>query len=361
MVTEHMKTPPLRSIYFYASGDCNLKCRHCWIEPTYSENSMKITPWKSLKPIFEEAIELGLRYVKLTGGEPCLHPEIDTIIHELGSKNLFLGMETNATLLTNETVRLIKETNTKVAVSLDGPDRESHEWLRGVDGAWDLAMNGMQLLKKYGIPFQIICSLHKGNINKFHLMPDLVEKLGGTSLKVNPVTGTGRSEIMKKNNELIGLEELLKFYNNDMQDIFKTSKVRIHFDIPPAFRKLTDISKQKFGVCGIFTILGLLHDGSTGLCGIGEKVGELNFGCPGKNDLSLKDIWTSNPVLKKIRENVPDNLGGICSNCKMKHYCIGKCMANTFVSTGDLLNGFPFCEEADRLGMFPDARKIKKS
>lgn len=353
-----MNIPPLKSIYFYTSGDCNLKCRHCWIEPTFQEHAEKVTPWNKLKPIFEDAMPLGLRHVKLTGGEPCLHPEITKIINDLHEMGLSISMETNATLLTPSLVKAMKAAKMFVAVSLDGPDKESHEWLRGVKGSWEQALAGLKMLKENKIGFQVICSLHRGNIDKFQFMPALVHSLGGTSLKVNPITGTGRSEIMKSNNELIEMIELLKFYDNDLQKIRQDTDIRIYFDIPPAFKKLSDISKQKLGVCGIFTILGVLHDGSTGLCGIGEKVSELNFGSPLDENNSLKQIWEDNPVLNRIRENVPHNLKGICAKCKMKHYCLGKCMAHTYVASGDLLSGFPFCEEAYREGIFPLTRLV---
>ena len=268
-------------------------------------------------------------------------------------------METNATLLTDSIVQAIKAAKMFVAVSLDGPDRESHEWLRGVPGSWDMAMKGLSLLRENGIPFQVICCLHRGNIHKLHLMPKLVKKLGGTSLKVNPITGIGRSSLMKDNNELISLSELLDFYNGELQAILEESEIKIFFDIPPAFKTLKEIAKHRIGVCGILTILGVLYDGSTGLCGIGEKVSELNFGQPGKDGMTLQKVWEENPLLNKIRNNIPFNLAGICGRCKMKYYCLGKCLAQTFVVSGDILRGFPFCEEAFRIGKFPKSRLIK--
>ena len=66
----------LGSIYFYLTEGCNLKCRHCWIAPKYqTEDAI----WPSVdfelfKDIIRQGKELGLSSIKLTGGEPLIHP-----------------------------------------------------------------------------------------------------------------------------------------------------------------------------------------------------------------------------------------------------------------------------------------------
>ena len=358
LVVSDQIVPRLKSIYFYACGDCNLKCRHCWIEPPVRDSKPKYTPWSLLSPIFEEGLALGLSAVKLTGGEPCLHPEIALIIDELAQMGLKVSMETNATLLTPEILQSLRLAKAFVAVSLDGTDKEVHEGLRGIPGSFEKAIHGINLLKRAGIRFQIICSLHRGNIDELRQMPKFVAELGGASLKINPITGLGRSAEMEQNHELIPLKELLEFHNGPFKIVQEASSIPIFFDIPPAFKSLTEISNKRFGVCGILTIIGILHDGSAGLCGIGERVKELNFGNP--LQVGLKKIWEETPLLNKIRNQFPDNLKGVCSRCKMKAYCFGKCMAHTYSKTGDVLSGFPFCEVAFELGLFPIARLIKE-
>ena len=68
--------PTLRTIYFYLTDGCNLRCRHCWIDPMYrnKEDGHSFLPFDLFVSIIKEAKELGLKGVKLTGGEPLLHP-----------------------------------------------------------------------------------------------------------------------------------------------------------------------------------------------------------------------------------------------------------------------------------------------
>lgn len=61
---------PLQTIYLYLTDYCNLKCRHCWIEPkSFNKNNLKgYINYEELKKCIKEAKEIGLKSVKLTGG-----------------------------------------------------------------------------------------------------------------------------------------------------------------------------------------------------------------------------------------------------------------------------------------------------
>lgn len=352
------KIPQLHTIYYYASGSCNLRCRHCWIEPDFGANvPAAFTPFAVLEPVFVEAIKLGLRNVKLTGGEPFLHPEIDAIIENLIKKGLGVTIETNGTLLNRERVAVLAQHKVSIAVSLDGATRETHENLRAVDGCYDMLLRNMALMQEAGMRYQVIFSLHKQNARELADAIRLVIAKGAASFKINPINDLGRADEMKSASELFSVAETLDFYNGEFAQIVKDCPIPVYFDIPPALKSLSDLRRNNMGVCGIIGILGLLHDGSAGLCGIGEKIPEMNFGSV--LDGGLEKIWTENSFLQQIRESFPGNLRGVCSRCRMKMHCGGKCMAHTFVATGSLVEGFPFCEEALRLGLFPKTRLNK--
>lgn len=58
-----------------------------------------------------------------------------------------------------------KENNINVQISLDGTDRESHEFVRG-KGTWDSVISAIRLLNKYCVDIQTNLVYHRGNINK---------------------------------------------------------------------------------------------------------------------------------------------------------------------------------------------------
>ncbi|MBU1109725.1 MAG: radical SAM protein [Candidatus Riflebacteria bacterium] len=353
------KVSQLHTIYYYASGSCNLRCRHCWIEPGFSDAAAadSYTPFALLRPVFEEAKTLGLCSVKLTGGEPFLYPEIDDIIESLINMKLRVTIETNGTLLNPQRVESLAGHGIFVAVSLDGAAKATHESLRGVEGCYDKLLQNMALMQKAGIRYQVIFSLHKKNAGELADAIKLAISMGAGSFKINPINDLGRADKMKSNSELHSVAETLAFYNGEFAEIVKDCPIPVHFDIPAALKSLTDLRKQSMGVCGIMGILGLLHDGSAGLCGIGEKIPEMNFGSVLNGGLTK--IWQENKFLQQIREGFPRNLQGVCGRCRMKMHCGGKCLASTFAATGSLVAGFPFCEEALRSGLFPQTRLNK--
>lgn len=350
--------PPLREIYLYITGSCNLNCRHCWIDPVFSGKIEKYLPWSDLKGILEEAQDIGLGAVKVTGGEPFLHPQMVEILYGIKAMGLGLRMETNGTLIGPREARALKDNEVSFSISIDGPDAELHDDLRGVKGSFKRTLKGTEHIRAEGLSFQVIMSLHRGNLHGLVDMVDFVQDLGATSLKINPITLSGRADEMKERGELLTVAETLDAYHALKQHPSVQDGFLLAFDVPPAFVDFHEIGQRGFGTCGILGILGVLHDGRAGLCGIGEHVKELDFGSllePG----AVRRIWEETETLHQIRERVPTGLKGICSRCMMRNYCLGKCVANTFTTTGDLFEGFPFCEQAFSEGLFPENRLVE--
>ncbi|MFH0967042.1 MAG: radical SAM protein [Methanobacteriota archaeon] len=167
-MTEEIKTksvPSLGTLYFYLTGDCNMACRHCWIAPTFynGDQSEKGLPYDTFVSIITEARELGLHSVKLTGGEPLIHPDIIRIIRYIRDQGLGLTIETNGVAITPHIADLIKSCRTHfISVSIDGL-KESHEWMRGVPGSFERASTGMKTLVETGIHPQIIMAVAEKN------------------------------------------------------------------------------------------------------------------------------------------------------------------------------------------------------
>ncbi|MCU0918356.1 MAG: PqqD family peptide modification chaperone [Planctomycetes bacterium] len=350
MATEPRRVPPLHTIYFYVTGSCNLRCRHCWIDPvTESHRSTLHLPWRELKPIFEEAKAIGLRSVKLTGGEPFLHPDILQILADLPAMGLGVRMETNGTLIGEREATALKEAKANFSISLDGPTAEVHDDLRNVPGAFNKTMKGISAVRAQGLGFQIICSLYRKNADLLPSIAGFAETLGAHSLKVNVIASMGRSDEMREQGELLSLPEVLDVRSRMP---VPTNGFQLYFDLPPALLPLRDIVHNGITTCGIMGILGVLHNGHAGLCGIGEHVPEMDFG--DLRHVSIKEVWENHPTLTTLREKVPAGLEGICGRCIFRNVCLGKCVANTFHATGIVHGAFNTCTQAEESGLFPE-------
>jgi len=155
----------------------------------------------------------------------------------------------------------------------------------------------------------------------------------------------------------LSIGELIATGHRVEREIAPTTKLRLFFDYPAAFRALSRIaSGDGCGVCGIKGILGVLATGEYALCGIGEQVSELIFGRVGQD--RLEEVWSGNPTLNAIRNDIPARLTGVCGRCVMKGRCLGSCVAQNYYRSHDLFAPFWFCEEAEAAGLFPSSRLI---
>ncbi|MDP2941275.1 MAG: SynChlorMet cassette radical SAM/SPASM protein ScmF [Candidatus Omnitrophota bacterium] len=350
---------PLRMLYLYLTKGCNMRCRHCWIAPGFQseERQYPSLPLELFGQIINEAVPLGLRSVKLTGGEPLLHPAVGTIIDRIREKKLRLTVETNGTLLTPGLAHQLAAAKAFVSVSVDGPTAEVHEQMRGVKGSFEKALEGIRNLCVAGLKPQVIMSLIRANAPYIEQTVRLAISLGVRSMKFNPVLPIARGRELSAKSEILSARESLSIGRQIEESLSKTVPISLIYSFPPAFRSLGSMfetGRAGCAQCNIFEILGVLGDGSYALCGIGETIPELVFGNARQDRLS--DIWRDAPMLARIRELIPGHLKGVCAQCLLRNRCLGQCIAQNYYSTFDLTAPFTMCQEAFEQGFFPASR-----
>jgi len=350
----------LRQVYFYLVDGCNLRCQHCWIDPRYNSDkpSNKYLDLNLFHSIIKQARPLGLSRVKVTGGEPLLHPQIKEILALLAREDLGLTLETNGTLCLPEMAKAItKCKNPFVAVSIDGAYKDTHEWIRGVKGSFDAAWEGVKNLVNTGIRPQIIMTIMRHNYKEMEPLLHIAEREGAGSVKFNILQPTSRGLAMHRRGDALEIEELVRLGEWVEKDLSRETDLKIIYNHPHAFRPLSKIygrTKDPCGRCGIYGIIGVLADGSYALCGIGQNVPELIFGDASKDN--LEEIWREDPILNRLRSGLPGRLEGVCADCLMKSICLGSCLAQNYYRRGSLFSAFWYCEEAKKRKIFPKAR-----
>lgn len=166
-VQKYIKSLPVGYCHSYpnvasikVTANCNLRCKHCFYSGIPNAYRGKNDWGKEdlCKLIDFLADELNVINLTLTGGEPFTRNDFLDIISYAKSKYLPLVIQTNGTLLNEDTVSqlgkiLCKKTDI-VHISIDGADANSHDKIRGI-GTFDKTVNAINLLKCYNIPIQI--------------------------------------------------------------------------------------------------------------------------------------------------------------------------------------------------------------
>jgi SynChlorMet cassette radical SAM/SPASM protein ScmF len=359
--------PPLWSFYVYLSDDCNLKCQHCWITPGFvneGQSPEQVIGVDLLQKGVKEARSLGLINVKLTGGEPMVHPQFLEIVDMLTSEGLSLGMETNGTLLTADIAHHLKEkTNMSfISVSIDGADAETHDQFRGVPGAFENALRGLGFLVDAGYTnTQVIMSVHRNNIGKIEDVVKLAVNQGAGSVKLTPVTNIGRGEVIHKRGEALDMEDHIQLAHKVRENLRKRFNIPILFNIPQALTPLQELwrTRGRTGSCNVLTILGILGRGEIALCGIGRSIPELVYGYLGED--SIREIWLTHPRIRELRRALDDieSYPGICQQCVHAKTCRTGCVALNYVDSRQLVWPSWLCREAEGQGIFPAARSLR--
>ena len=162
-----------------ASADCNLRCEYCF----YIEHLEKEGPTPRMS---EETLEAMIKTYMNTdqnkqyafgwqGGEPTLMGlnffmkvvEFQLKYAPPGS-SISNGLQTNATLITEEFAKFFGEYKFLLGVSLDGP-KDVHDFYRktvGMTPTHDLVLRGIENLRKHEVEFNILSLVNNVTVKK---------------------------------------------------------------------------------------------------------------------------------------------------------------------------------------------------
>lgn len=107
---------------------CNLRCFYCMPEEGIAlrEKSVFMTAEETFA-IAKEFVSMGVKKLRLTGGEPLIKKNISKILHDLASLNIELAITTNG-ILVDQYLNDFKQTGLRaVNVSLDSLDERNFE------------------------------------------------------------------------------------------------------------------------------------------------------------------------------------------------------------------------------------------
>ena len=115
---------------------CNLRCKYCMPDGIQSLPMSEILTYEEMCTIAETAAELGIRHIKLTGGEPLVRRGLISFVEKLKAVSGIeaVTMTTNGILLEKELPALIDAGLDAVNISLDTMNPEKYREITGTDG-----------------------------------------------------------------------------------------------------------------------------------------------------------------------------------------------------------------------------------
>ncbi|MBK8251474.1 MAG: GTP 3',8-cyclase MoaA [Polyangiaceae bacterium] len=119
--------PPPRSVRVSVTDRCDFACTYC--RPShrdgYVDGRLQLGVWRNM---FEGLKKAGVRRVRLTGGEPLIHPEIVAIVRELSQLGFEdIALTTNASQLAHLAKPLFEAGLHRINISIDTLDPKRFE------------------------------------------------------------------------------------------------------------------------------------------------------------------------------------------------------------------------------------------
>jgi len=164
-----------RNVFFHILTACNLSCSHCYINP--DQHGTKTLSKKRIKKWLELFVDPGkISNVIFLGGEPTLHPDLPYAIRVAKKLGFFVTVDSNGYLFHNLLNRTSPEYLDFLSFSLDGPDPEVNDPIRG-NGVFDTCVTNLKKAVKSGYNVSVIYTVSNNNIEYLEEMIPLLRNL----------------------------------------------------------------------------------------------------------------------------------------------------------------------------------------
>jgi len=352
--------PPFMVSYSITTR-CNLKCKHC-----YSESDDQTAPdelsTEEAFHLIDDLSKWGIGLLVIDGGEPLYREDLLDIVKYASSKGIQTGIGSNGTLIDKVMAKRMVEAGVQsVAISVDGADAQTHDSFRGVDGAWEQALEGIKACRDVSLPFQFNTVIRKETLSQLDDMLRMAVYHGANAAEFFDLVAVGRAkrecqEQVLSPDERKQAMEWLAQAQEDCPIVIRVPACPMY----PLLLQERHIKPKHFPIemlkrvpyygrgCAAGMPMGYVmvqSNGEVNPCMLLQvKLGNIR-------EQNIMSIWENSPVLAELRQR--ELLKGECGDCSYKVTCSG-CRGRAYEETGDILAADPGCwlafGEAERKG-----------
>jgi radical SAM protein with 4Fe4S-binding SPASM domain len=333
--------------YIELLARCNLRCVHCFMGGA-PEREEQLEP-EEISALLGDFAACGGRYVTLSGGEPLIYKEFDTVAREIAAHGLYGTVITNGLSLRQRQLRIIDDLAFNLAISLDGITSEVNERIRG-RGSAPVIASIERALNQLG-PDRVILSFTpvKANLGEIDNLFSFVEAQGIRRVNLSIYEEVGRaaqfasslsldaddrSHLMSRvYHHAVRLAGQVEVDFNDTRNILSQfSADRSTAELHPLWRGVRvtsagDVFPSSFGAVERF------HLGNI-------------------RSASFRSILSSD-VLRQLYLALLDRDGRTpkCRDCTWRQICRGGSVASAYCASGEIYAPDAYCEAY--LDVFP--------
>ncbi len=329
---------PIPLVGVEITNRCNLQCRHCFNNSgSAPEHTLTLA---ELCHIFAQVKALGQTRIRLSGGEPTLHPDFGAVVIAAQRYGLEVSINSHGLFSLQKREELAAAPIALYIISLDGL-REANDAIRG-PGIYDRVVESATWLRVLGRTVELGVHLRRANIADIQGLAALAASLGAT-LKFSPLRPIGRAaETLRE--EILTPED----YYRAVQAIgharahFPKLTITTDFDILENAPRATPSppSPSRTSCPAGRTMLNINDDGLVYPCAF-LITPEREFAAGNIRVTPLVDIWQNSPVFLQFRTLAKESQCQVCFAYGQS--CPGGCIAMAYALTGRLDGHDPTC------------------
>lgn len=305
---------------------CNLRCKMCFTwknKYVKSPEDPTLNEWfnfiKLLGDLTNNSIEINC-----AGGEPLLDERNLALISFSAKRGLPTSMPTSGFLIDKEMAYKIADTGLNaIGISLDGINKNTHDFLRGIDGCYDKAVQAISYLDRYrsNLQISIITTILEKNLDEIIKLTERVnedKRIENIIFQAiaQPFSAPYDDEWYKRSEYNFLWPQDIKKVHNVVEELIKLKKMGYKISNPisqlEVFKRYFE-SPQHFikeNRCNVDFYMNINQFGDVFLCVRKEPIGNIKKDNP-------KDMWYSKEA-NRIREEI--------KNCRVNcHHLVNCC------------------------------------
>ena len=179
-----------RNIFFHILTACNLSCRHCYINPSqHGSTTLSLETIQQWLHLFRSEKKSNVIFL---GGEPTMHPDLVMATRTAKQLGYAVTVDSNGYLFHDFLQTASPSDIDFLSFSLDGPDAQVNDALRGV-GSFAVCTENIRKAKELGFTTSLIYTVSRANIEHLHRMIPLLQQLGVSRFFIQVIGLRGKS------------------------------------------------------------------------------------------------------------------------------------------------------------------------
>ena len=340
---------------------CALACVHCRADAIPRRDPNELTTEEGFR-LIDQVRAFGEQppLFVLTGGDPMRRPDLEDLVGYASNAGLTVALTPSGTAAaTPKRLRGLKAAGlSRIAVSLDGPDAETHDAFRRVRGSYAWTMRIIETAGELDLPLQINSTISRLTLPHLEAMAARVAEFPLTLWALFFLIRTGRADSLDQ----ITAEQCERVLNY-LYDLSLTSPFGIKTTEAPHYQRVVWQREHQKQPGSPLQIAGRrrqlraprsVNDGN-GFVFVDHHgricpSGFLPAHCGNVRTASLVEVYRSDHLFLRLRD--ADALLDKCGRCKFRGICGGS-RARAFAATGAVMASDPLCVYEPAAGVEP--------